>query len=247
MSRFWSTLLRVLCTRNTIPVRASEPLPVLLSEPELDRLVLSAAAELLERQQELLPVVTEALGMDPYDYWIIQQCHPSAPRCEPRQQSGTTANAEWEWYFHGLECDIKNLRDGRFVRLDFGPRRNRSTFTSWGVMQFVMTSKPPWHLYESLRAFLAEKPPPYDEYSGTDIPVRAALDRLQQQGLVDWADRELHQISEANRVYDEAGNCVIRLPEELKPDCGCDVFTCTRLIVTSEGIALATESRRWHA
>lgn len=242
-SRFWSAVSRLLSPRNRTRIHGRTP-AALLSEPRLDIMVLSASAELLERQQELLPSVTRALGMAPYDYWITQRYHRSSPQCGPLQQSGKTVDAEWKWFFHGLECDIKNMRDGRFVRIDFGPCRNKFAFTSWGVMQFVMTSRPPWHSYEVLQSLLAEAPPPYDEYSGSDHPVRGALDRLHQQGLVGWADPELYEAVEANSVCDDVGNCRIQLPEHLEPDCSCDVFTCRRLVVTSKGNALAIEIRR---
>ena len=210
-----------------------------LDASELDSLVFLAAAELVLRQREVLPLVAERLGEDPYEYWMLRRFDRPADgtRTGDFPQGGVTADGQWNWFFHGFECDIKNTQDGRFVRVDFGPARNRLTFTGWGIMQFVMTSKPPWREFAVLRSCLARKAPPYDEYSGSEIKVEASLEQLEEAGLIGPADPDLlgHVLAHTEAT---PNGSMISLPEELRPECPCDVFTCSRLVVTEKGKAV---------
>jgi hypothetical protein len=78
----------------------------------------------------------------------------------------------WVWNFHALECDVWNLDDGRFVRIDFGPRTRRLVITGSGVLQYVMTVCPPWRCFDALREFLARGTAPYDRLSRSLEDVR---------------------------------------------------------------------------
>jgi hypothetical protein len=80
---------------------------------------LEVAHELSVRQEELYPSLTEALGRDPYTFWVRRS--DRAPRSWfeklvfradlRRLQSGRFER--WEWSFHGLECDLRRLLTDR--------------------------------------------------------------------------------------------------------------------------------------
>jgi hypothetical protein len=109
----------------------------------------------------MVPLLAHHLGVAPEEVfyrWI------RSPGCE---QSGSIAGSDWRYFFHGLECDLKNVCDGRFLRLDFGPNGRYDTFTGWGILQFIMTTKHPWHEFPELKAFLAAGPEPCNERSGS--------------------------------------------------------------------------------
>src|SRR5688572_2447965 len=117
---------------------------------ELEQAFLLAAHDLSVRQEELYPVLAARLGQDPYDFWVGRLDTPKGGwfrtwrlrRQFRRLESGRFDR--WAWDFHGLECDVWNLDDGRFVRIDFGPSTRRLVITGWGVLQFVMSVRPPW-------------------------------------------------------------------------------------------------------
>lgn len=168
-----------------------------MSLTALEFAFLEAAHELSLRQAELYPSLTEALGREPYAFWVRR--HERAARnwferlrfrADLRRfQSGRFQR--WAWGFHGLECDLRHLDDGRFVRIDFGPSTRHLVLTGWGVLQFVMTSRPPWRSFHDLREFLADEPPPYHHLSGDHAKMSALCDRLQELELLVPAEPRL--------------------------------------------------------
>src|SRR5688572_23142460 len=95
--------------------------------------VLEACREVVHRQHELLPLLAAALNVreeDVFYTWALRQC----------KQHGALEGTDWWYFFHGMECDLKNKVDGRFLRIDFGPDSSVDTFTAWGVLQYIMTS-----------------------------------------------------------------------------------------------------------
>ena len=105
--------------------------------------VLKACYELLQHQKKLLTLLAFDLRLGVYDVffaWALRQC----------SQRGKLQN-DWCYRFHGLECDFENESDGRFIRLDFGPYGRVDTFTSWGLLQFIMTTQKPWSGFANLK------------------------------------------------------------------------------------------------
>src|SRR5205807_2783626 len=113
-----------------------------------------------------------------------------------------------------LECDLKNLNGGRFLRLDFGPGGRFDAFTAWGVTQFIMTSKAPWPDFGELRDYLAKGALPYTEHSGSAEKAERLLDRLQRWGLVETADKQLVALAKKHTRKDPQGVSVLSLPSE---------------------------------
>src|SRR5437879_2699245 len=93
--------------------------------------VLKACQELVHRQQEMLPLLAAALHVpekEVFYTWALHKC----------KQHGDLEGTDWWYFFHGLECDLRNKADGRCLRIDFGPGGRVDTFTAWGVLQFIM-------------------------------------------------------------------------------------------------------------
>ncbi len=169
---------------------------------------LCACEEAVSRQQELMPLLAYHLGVKPEEvfyHWAIP------PRCK---QVGILGDTGWKYFFHGAECDLKNTRDGRFLRLDFGPYGRFDTFSGFGILQFVMTSIAPWREFSELRTFLAETPPPYNELSGSHAKMVTFADRIKELELVEVADHELYDLVKEHTHIQTNGNQITSLPDE---------------------------------
>jgi hypothetical protein len=151
----------------------------------LELAFLTACHEVTVRQQEMLPLLATALQVpenEVFYSWALRQC----------KQHGELAGTDWAFFFHGLECDLKNSADGRFLRIDFGPQGRVDTFTAWGVLQFIMASAPPWPEFAELKSSFAKgPPPPYDPYSGDLARIGPVWDNLEAKGAFQKADPEL--------------------------------------------------------
>ena len=78
-----------------------------------ERAVLEACQEVVQRQHELLPLLAAAIQVreaDVFYTWALRKC----------PQHGDVPETNWRFFFHGLECDLHNKTDGRFLRIDFG-------------------------------------------------------------------------------------------------------------------------------
>ena len=76
--------------------------------------VLDACQEIARRQQEMLPQLAAVLNVPEeqvFYTWAFRRA----------RHRGHLKNAAWAYYPHGFECDLKNTRDGRYLRIDFGP------------------------------------------------------------------------------------------------------------------------------
>jgi hypothetical protein len=190
---------------------------------------LCACQELVFRQQELLYELGKTLHIPPEDIgynWAIYRSN----------QVGMIANSEWRYFFHGLECDLKHRSDARFLRIDFGPQGRLDTFTGWGVLQFIMTSKAPWQEFPELRAYLADKPPPFNELSGSHEKMINFLDRLGDSQLIEVADPELCMLVEKYTTINANGQQVVSLPEDLPERIfWFDSMVCNRLVISELG------------
>lgn len=187
-----------------------------LSSLELDFLV--AAAELVHKQQELLPALSKTVGV-PIEEMLYGWTECNFPKVmkwyhsKLKRETGKVSCTDWRYNFHGLECDLSHP-DGRFVRVDFGPRGNVDTFTGFGVLQFVMASKPPWREFPELREHLAEKPPPYGHLSGSHARMCVLDDRLIEAGMFEPAAPDLVALMEAHSYVDADGQRMFDIPEK---------------------------------
>ncbi len=151
---------------------------------ELELRFLIACSELVAQRRPLIDDLAAQLNVcrdELFYLWAERKC----------KQRGFFRDGEWSYFFHGYDADLRHADDGRFLRVDFGPHGNTDTFTSWGTAQFVMTSKNPWTDFYDLKAYLANRPPPYDEHSASLERAGALCDHLEGAGLIQSADREL--------------------------------------------------------
>jgi len=206
---------------------------------ELELSFLCACGEAVKRQQELVPLLADHLGVLPTEV-LYHAVIP--PGCE---QLGFIAQTEWKYFFHGLECDLKNSQDGRFLRLDFGPNGRFDTFSGWGILQFIMTTKAPWRTFPSLQCFLAEKVPPYNEFSGSHEKMIQITKRLEELNCFEVADPKLCLVVEQSRILQPDGRELLSLPPELKnnPRCLPDALVCGRWILSDYGKQLIAGDR----
>jgi hypothetical protein len=186
----------------------------------------------VSRQQELVPLLAHYLGVQPEEVfyrWAM------SPRCE---QHGLLGKTNWAYFFHGAECDLKNSLDGRFLRLDFGPRGKFDTFSGFGILQFVMTTKAPWREFPELREFFAETSPPYNELSGSHAKMSAIANRLKQLGFFEVADKELFTMVEQHTEVQPDGSRSIHLPSGFNDPTQhafWDVGVCHRWVLSELG------------
>ncbi len=146
--------------------------------------VLEACQEAVRRQHEMLPLLAASVHVPEeqvFHSWALRKC----------KQRGDLEGTDWWYFFHGLECDLRNRSDGRVLRIDFGPGGRIDTFTAWGVVQLIMTSVPPWTEFSQLKSQFAAHPPPYDEFSGSLSRLSEVWDRLEEQGCFEKADPRL--------------------------------------------------------
>src|SRR5262249_44461622 len=141
-------------------------------------------SEVISHQQELLSMMASHLNLSASQ--ILYEWGNGKFK-----QWGSLNKGEWSYLFHGMECDFKNTVDGRFLRVDFGPRGRTDTFTPWGITQFIMASKPPWSEFEELKRYLAQNPPPYDQCSGSLEKMEPIWNELERKGLIEKADQGL--------------------------------------------------------
>ena len=147
-----------------------------------------ACSQVVLRQEELLPGLAKKLGVNAREVFYVW----AGRKCEQR---GVLEGEEWSYFFHGLECDLKNLHDGRFLRIDFGPGGRFDAFTPWGVSQFVMTSKAPWPDFIGLREYLAQAGSAHHESSASLEKATGLCARLEKWGFIETADKLLLRLA----------------------------------------------------
>lgn len=175
---------------------------------KLEWLFLQAGQESILHQQELIKTLAEMWQVS-FETILHQWMMP------PRRASfGTIEQTNWQYFFHGLECDFKHTQDGRFVRVEFGPRGRCDIFSGWGVLQFTMTTKSPWGEYPELQNYLAAKEPPFDELSGDHRKMVDLFEGLATKGLVECVAPELDAIKQQYTHIDAEGRQVTKLPPE---------------------------------
>jgi hypothetical protein len=197
-----------------------------------ERGVLEACREAVARQREMLPSLAKALGVsdDQVFYtWAFRRC----------AQRGQLEGTAWRYFFHGLECDLRNGADGRFLRFDFGPRGRVDTFTLWGILQFIMTSASPWREFPELRRVFAKSGPPFDEFSGDWEKIAPVWDSLEARDAFAKADPALVDLQERFTTVGDDGLRHVRFPQDTAPETVVDCSVAHRLTLSARGLQLA--------
>jgi hypothetical protein len=190
--------------------------------------VLEACREVVVRQQELLPLLAQTLKVPEgrvFYTWAFRKC----------PQRGRLEGTDWVYFFHGLECDLKNLTDGRFLRIDFGPHGRTDTFTAWGVLQFIMTSVPPWPEFPDLREYFAKGPPPFDQFSGSLAKMSPVWDRLEAEGAFEKADPGLVELQAQHTVPGPDGLLHVRFPPGFSEETAVNCSVASRRCLSRDG------------
>lgn len=184
----------------------------------------------IQYRQPLLGELAASLSVRPdelYYQWVQQ-----------RWRRSCFGNGEWQYFFHGVECDLRNTKDGRFLRVDFGPGGITTAFIAWGMTQFIMTSKTPWREFPELQSYLAEGPPPYSERSGSLERTGILFDKLEENGLITTAAPELLALQRQYTSQNSEGITVVHLPEWVSERQNLDIHVANRKILTDKGKSL---------
>lgn len=196
---------------------------------------LQACQEVVARNQELLPLLGKSLGIqkieDVFYSWALRQC----------KQSGQITTTVWSYRFHGLECDLRNRSDGRYLRIDFGPKGRVDTFSAWGVLQFIMTSAFPWPQFDNLKSYFAKSLPPYNQFSGDFDKIHQIWNQLERNGYFDVADKKLIQLHKNYTYIDNSGLRHIKFPPTISEKIQIDSSVAHRKIISQPGYQILKE------
>jgi hypothetical protein len=146
--------------------------PTSFAASEID--LLHACQEVVVRSHEMTKPLAETLGVpvgEVFYTWAFRRC----------RQSGALAGGTWQYFFHGLECDLRNTADGRVLRIDFGPGGSLDTFTAWGVANYIRHAIPPWSEFKMLKQY----------YEGSKFGDDSLWDSAAAKGAFDRADQSL--------------------------------------------------------
>ena len=193
--------------------------------------LLAACFEARRRQREMLPLIATALDVldnEVFYTWAVRRC----------AQSGAIADGPWRLRFHGLECDLMNAADGRFLRYDFGPGGTVDCVTPWGVLQFVMTATEPWQPFPSLRGHLARHSPPHDRLSGDHTKVTEIWDRLELAGCFAPASPSLAAFLTQHTFVGPDGINHVSFPEGTSDETVADCLVARRPVLTARASEL---------
>lgn len=204
---------------------------------------LQAGHALVQAQRELVPQLAETLGVAPGEVfysWMDREFPNVAPSPHEgwRLQTGELPGTGWRYFFHGLECDLGHRDDGRHVRVEFGPHGRYDLLAPFAVLQFVMSSAPPWPEFPELKAYLAAKPPPYHQYSGSHERATELWGRLEAQGYLEAADPVLAALVERSTVRLPSGCSQIRLPDDFTDRQRLDCMVCERQVLSAAALRL---------
>lgn len=193
--------------------------------------ILEACQEAVTRNQEFLPLLSKAIDVEKIEEvlysWAFRRC----------KQSGQL-NYVWKYRFHGLECDLKNSSDGRYLRIDFGPNGRVDTFSAWGILQFIMTSVSPWSRFDDLKSYFAKTTPPYDRFSGDSDKFHRVWDKITNNGCFDVANADLLELQEKHTYTSENGTHFIKFPSEISEKTKVDTHVAHRRVISQYGYKL---------
>lgn len=191
--------------------------------------LLQACQEYVRRQQEMLPQLAAALRVsesEVYYEWALRRC----------AQPGKLPDANWTHFFHGYECDLRNKKDGRALRMNFGPGGRVDILDSWGVMRFIMTSVFPWREFPRLQAFFAKSGEPYNENSGSAEKLRPVWDGLQKHGFFQQADPALAALVARYSSRGDDGLTYIAYPPEITDRQRADIHVAHRQCLSQSAL-----------
>ena len=225
-------------------------------EAFLSREFVAAAAELIRRQRELVPLVADCIGLDPFTYWLDRRHLPILARLRLRiasllgryvspslddwREDGVTRDGAWAWTFHGLECDISHRVDGRLVRVDFGPGGRLDTFSSYGVLLLVTSTRAPWREFPSLLAHVNRPDGHPASRRSPHLRMYELEDIVRSRGWIGPCDPTLSRTVEAlTRPCPGPDNSTMKvLPAAPPPYRPVDSLLCERLMITDRGRAI---------
>lgn len=205
--------------------------------------LLAACFEARRRQQEMLPLIAAALGVpdrEVFYLWTLGRRQTA----ELFERIESIPDSSWTFNFHGLECDLHNTIDGRFLRYDFGPGGRCDCVTAWGILQFVMTSKSPWCEFPTLRERLADTGPPYDYLSGDNTKVWEAWGRLEAEGCFEPADRDLVAFQSRHTSIGRDGIAQVSFPAGTQDETMVDCMVAHRQLLTARARAMLEKHGR---
>jgi hypothetical protein len=196
---------------------------------KLSLLFLKAASEMNTAKNEIVPFLAKEFAVNTNELFFPWK------KIKLQSSVGSFMNGTWKYFFHGLECDVQNISDKRFLCIEFGPGGRIDTFTGYGVLLYIMASCSPWPDYLKLKEYLAEKGPPYDYLSGSHSKMCMLVDQLEENNLVQPADQELCDFVEKCSYRDENGSMCVKLPDSLTFEQELDTSVCDRLIISEKG------------
>ncbi len=185
---------------------------------------LKAINDMTQLKKELVLNMAEKLGCEINQIFYIW---------EKRKFEQEGDFLDWTYFFHGMECDLINNKDERFLKIEFGPGGRIDTFTGWGAVQYIMASKKPWLEYLVLKKKLGK--PPYDYLSGSPEKMCKLLKKLEKKKYVEVSDKELYKFVQANTFLDEEGYSNLEFPDDFPEDRKTDSMVVHRLVISEKG------------
>jgi len=194
---------------------------------EIEIGVLEACQEYASRQCEMLPQLAAALSVEEsqvFYTWGFRQC----------AQTGSLADTDWAYFFHGLECNLLNQKDGRSLRMDFGPKGRVGILDSHGVLCLILTSLPPWREFPELRSYFAKTGRSFEEYSR----MSQIWNRLESKGCFEQADPTLVALEAKYSTRGPDGLTYVRFPSEITDQTQLDCYVAHRQQLTPYAVQL---------
>jgi hypothetical protein len=201
--------------------------------------VLEACYEAGVRRREMLPHLADAIGVAPDEVfyaWVLKR----RELLERHGQHGRVGQTGWTYFFHGYECDLTH-GDGRLLRYDFGPGGRVDTFTSWGVLQYIMTSALPWSGFLDLKARLARDEPARAAVAGDDRKMAAVWGALDARGVFQPAEPELVAFRTQYTSVGPDGITYVRYPPDTPEEIMIDCAVAHRPILSPVGLRLLND------
>jgi hypothetical protein len=197
--------------------------------------ILEACAEATRRRQEMLPLLAAAQGVSPGQVFYAWMSR--------RGNDGPSPDPAWEIRFHGFECDLHNVEDGRHLRYDFGPKGSVDTMTGFGVLQFIVSSRPPWRTFPELCEQLDLRRSSSGWITWGDGRFYEEWDLLVEEGLLAPADPELVDLQRRCTTVGADGITTVGLPEGLPEEIFFDALVANREVLAPRALVLLEEAR----
>lgn len=203
---------------------------------DIDMKVLEACSAYIACHREMLPQIAEAIGVaesEVFYRWMLRR----------DLRPGRLRNTDWTYFFHGYECDLRNQRDGRCLRVDFGPKGTVDILDTHGVLRFVMTSAAPWPAFPELKEYFATHASPYNGQSGDWEKMNRVWDRLDEAGFFRQANPDLVSLIAKYTSRGADGLTWVKFPPEVTEELRADCRVAHRLCLSSK----ATQQLSTHA